>query len=196
MHKLCFDPAHHKLWSVAACLFLKNLLTKSQAPIKARSKRSGRTFPTPESVFSATKRDRRAIKHSLILSKVQKSSDKSSSKKRRRPSKKLVATLESLANALPDITEQSDAQRRSAGKSSAVKTIKTKPGASKKKAKIVREERERFGKNLAALSQAVSAAAAAPQSEPGAVKDGPATPKNETWEALRRHLQSTVGNTG
>jgi hypothetical protein len=107
----------------------------------------------------------------------------------------LVANLESLADALPDVTEQSEAQRRSAGKGSIVKSIKIKPGASKKKAKIVKEERERFGKNLAVLSQAVSDAAISSQSQSGSVQEGPVA-KNNTWAVLRQHLQNTVGNTG
>jgi hypothetical protein len=92
------------------------------------------------------------------------------------------------------VSAPSDAQRRSERLAPSVKSLKSKPGASKKKAKIIKEERERFGKNLAVLSQTSSA-----PSDPNvdSVKGSIATPStNGAWAVLRRHLENTVGNTG
>lgn len=111
--------------------------------------------------FLNTKADKRLIKHSTLISKIEKSAvasgQKKKSLKRRRPNKKLVATLESLGDALDDIVaqggmggqEDDDAQLR-AGKVRH-KSLKSKPGALKKKERIVRGEMERFGRSLAQL---------------------------------------------
>jgi len=78
-----------------------------------------------------------------------------------------------------------------------MKSLKSKPGASKKKAKIVKEERERFGKNLAVLSQTGSVLVASSGPNIDSVNGRKATTStNETWAVLRRHLENTVGNTG
>lgn len=118
--------------------------------------------------FIDSKRDKRLIKHSSFLSRVAKSSGKSGSgiKKRRRPSKKLVTTLESLGDALGDI--QADIEEEDAGAMDAEqarqgkvrhKSLKSRPGALKRKEKLVKGEMERFGRSLAQLANISTAAA-------------------------------------
>ncbi|KAK4465542.1 ribosome biogenesis protein SLX9-domain-containing protein [Cladorrhinum samala] len=106
--------------------------------------------------FINSKRDKRAIKHSAFVSRIGSAVSKPGGKnsKRRRPSKKLVATLESLGDALDDITEQiahEDAQRPEDGKVRH-RSLKSRPGALKRKEKVVKGEMERFGRNLAQLA--------------------------------------------
>ncbi|EAQ92931.1 hypothetical protein CHGG_01166 [Chaetomium globosum CBS 148.51] len=116
--------------------------------------------------FIDSKRDKRLIKHSSFLSRVAKSSGKATTKKRRRPSKKLVTTLESLGDALEDI--QADIEEEDAGAMDAEqarqgkvrhKSLKSRPGALKRKERLVKGEMERFGRSLAQLAN-ISAAAA------------------------------------
>lgn len=106
--------------------------------------------------FIDTKRDKRLIKHSALLSKIEKSAARTKTlKRRRRPNKKLVATLESLGDALDDIVAEgggiSGGEQERAGKVRH-KSLKSRPGALKKKEKIVKGEMERFGKSLAQLA--------------------------------------------
>ncbi|KAL2271424.1 hypothetical protein VTJ83DRAFT_795 [Remersonia thermophila] len=140
--------------------------------------------------FINSKRDKRLIKHSAFVSKVAESASVAGSKgkgksksksggvskssgpakKRRRPSKKLVATLESLEDALDDIRAEMaddeasgrvmDAEQARQGKVRH-KSLKTRPGALKKKEKLVKGEIERFRVNLAQLANISSASAAA-----------------------------------
>ena len=53
-----------------------------------------------ESLFAASKKDKRRIKHAQLMSKVTKA--RTRNPRRRRPTKKLVTTLDALADALPD----------------------------------------------------------------------------------------------
>lgn len=74
--------------------------------------------------------------------------------KRRRPNKKLVTTLEGLADALPDVEDLvngTGSGGKGGRKGPAAKSLKSKPGAMKRKEKLERGERERFGKNLAVI---------------------------------------------
>ncbi|TAQ87295.1 hypothetical protein B7494_g4396 [Chlorociboria aeruginascens] len=111
------------------------------------------------SAFTATKKDKRTIKHSTLISRIEKSHKKPL--KRRRPNKKLVATLESLADALPEVEEKEEGGE---GKIKH-KSLKSRPGAMKKREKLERMERERFGKNMAIL-------ATGPESERGKLVEG------------------------
>jgi hypothetical protein len=97
--------------------------------------------------FINSKKDKRTIKHSAFMNRIAKAQKKPL--KRRRANKKLVTTMESLADALPDIEDMigGDGQE---GKIK-MKSLKSKPGALKKKVKVERMERERFGKNMAQI---------------------------------------------
>ncbi|KAL2072633.1 hypothetical protein VTL71DRAFT_11976 [Oculimacula yallundae] len=105
----------------------------------------------PSSSFSNTKKDKRVIKSSSFLNRIEKSQQKPL--KRRRPSKKLVTTLESLADALPDVESlvQGGREGGAAGKKMEMKSLKSKPGARKRKEKLEAMERERFGRNMAVI---------------------------------------------
>lgn len=67
------------------------------------------------------------------------------------------------------------------------KSLGSKPGVRKKRERIEREEKERFGKNLAVLSMA----------RPGNVEGGGATSgTSNRWAALRAHLNSSMAEQG
>ncbi|KAJ4326989.1 hypothetical protein N0V84_002602 [Fusarium piperis] len=97
--------------------------------------------------FLSTKRDKRIIKHSSFVSRIASSSRVSKANKRRRPSKKLAATLDSLADALPELDDD-------AGQPGKIKhkSLRSKKGALKKKEMVVKGEMERFGVSMARLT--------------------------------------------
>jgi len=128
------------------------------------------------------------MKHSLLMSKVQKSQAKP---KRRRPNKKLVANLKSLADALPDADanddESNDAEVESGDQVVGQarirqKSLKSRPGALKRREKVEREERERFGKNMAQLAGGAVR---------GSAEDGGQEARGR-WEALRGFIGATL----
>ncbi|KAF2868608.1 ribosome biogenesis protein SLX9-domain-containing protein, partial [Massariosphaeria phaeospora] len=137
-------------------------------------------LPTSSSTpsFASSKKDKRTIKHSSFVSKIEKPA--SSTAKRRRPSKKLVADLESLANALPSFGDDDGA---GAGDGDGVvvvgqakiqrKSLKSRPGATKRLEKLEREERARFQKNLGLMAAGESSV-------------------QDRWKALRNHVKSTM----
>lgn len=109
--------------------------------------------------------------------------------KRRRPSKKLVATLDSLADALPD-AEQQD-QSETAGQAHVIKhrTLKNRPGAMKRKEKMEQLERDRFMKNMSQMSTVNTV-----ESNPAAAASD-AAESNSTasrWAALRGFISQTM----
>lgn len=135
--------------------------------------------------FRTTKKDKRVIKHASFVSKIQKSSAKPH--KRRRPSKKLVANLESLAEALPEPdTRTNDAS----GQVNIIKhkTLPHKPGALKRKEKMEKLERERFAKNMAQMASVQSTPAAAAPVEANAAQDA----TSNRWAALRSFISQTM----
>ncbi|KAI5309648.1 hypothetical protein KEM55_002744 [Ascosphaera atra] len=121
--------------------------------------------------FRTNKKDKRTIKHETFLARIEKSRKKKL--KRRRPSKKLVTNLDSLADALPGSDDDEDTDMDGsprakkaqgldaggAGQSNIIKqkSLKHKPGALKKKEKIDARERDRFQRNLAQMSSALKA---------------------------------------
>ncbi|KAK4224791.1 ribosome biogenesis protein SLX9-domain-containing protein [Podospora fimiseda] len=152
--------------------------------------------------FINSKRDKRTIKHSAFVSKISSSSSitKRKTLKGRRPNKKLVTTLNSLGDALDDITQEiaeEDAEKPEEGKVRH-KSLKSKPGALKKKEKVIKSELERFGRNLAQLA-AVSEEKKEEMKmvvekeektqQPQAV---PAAATSNRWAALRGFIASTM----
>ncbi|GAD93924.1 conserved hypothetical protein [Paecilomyces variotii No. 5] len=125
-----------------------------QTPAKKAASGRGVLF---EDEFRTTKKDKRTIKHSTFVSKIEKTNSKPS--KRRRASKKLVANLDSLADALPDAEETE--QNGGNGQVNIIKhkTLRTRPGAMKRKEKLEKVERDRFVKNMAQLAGVEAAAA-------------------------------------
>jgi hypothetical protein len=127
-----------------------------QAPIKSILKKPQTSSNNASDFhFSTSKKDKRRMKHSLLVSKITKSA--TPKPRRRRPNKKLVTTLESLADALPlddDQPSASIAGRRPQDQVNIIKrkSIKSRPGAMKRREKLERGERDRFAKNMAQMT--------------------------------------------
>ncbi|KAB5580117.1 ribosome biogenesis protein SLX9-domain-containing protein [Coniochaeta sp. 2T2.1] len=149
--------------------------------------------------FLDNKRDKRLIKHSALLSKIEKSATKKKELKRRRPNKKLVATLESLGDALDDIVVESREEQQAKEGRVKHKSLKSRPGALKKKEKIVKGEMERFGRSLAQLAAVPSVAGDMEVEETGEKKEEgekgtqqqPVSTANR-WAALRGFISATM----
>jgi hypothetical protein len=134
--------------------------------------------------FLNTKKDKRTIKHSTFLNRIEKGNKKAL--KRRRPSKKLVTTLESLADALPDMDMEGGAEGVEIdGAKIRHKSMKSRPGALKRREKLERMERERFSKNMA---QMAAGSVAAPTVGDGTPQSGTAS----RWAALRGFISQTM----
>lgn len=103
--------------------------------------------------FISSKRDKRIIKSNSFLSRIEKNANKKPLK-RRRPNKKLVANLESLADALPDVDELPKAGDGEMGKRVKMTSLTSGKGLMKRRAKVEGKERERFGKNMGVLMAA------------------------------------------
>jgi Ribosome biogenesis protein SLX9 len=135
--------------------------------------------------FASTKKDKRLIKHSHLISRIQKSAP--GAKKRRRPAKKLLANLESLADALPDAGDNEgvivgDAIIRQ-------KSSKSRPGALKRKEKTDRVERERFEKNMAQMAAQPKTSGSNGDATDKVV---PPTSTTSRWAALRGFVSQTI----
>ncbi|KAF1914391.1 ribosome biogenesis protein SLX9-domain-containing protein [Ampelomyces quisqualis] len=154
---------------------------KKRTPTRAKLARAARpaaTLPQPESpndsLFPASKKDKQKIKHSSFVSKIEKSSSKS--QKRRRPNKKLVANLESLADALSGLDDTgADGKVETSQAKVQHKSLKSRPGAMKRKEKLEKQEKERFNQNLVQLASTTQ---------------GRAIP--DRWAALKNHVQNTM----
>lgn len=143
--------------------------------------------------FRTSKKDKRTIKHSSFISKIEKNSKKAPQK--RRASKKL-ATLDSLADALPDAdTEEQQQDPNSQVNIIKQKTLKHKPGAEKRRQNLEKLERDRFARNMAQMTAMdTTQEAAAPTTTEGASS----TATEETngtanrWAALRSFISQTM----
>ncbi|KFY15339.1 hypothetical protein V492_02054 [Pseudogymnoascus sp. VKM F-4246] len=172
---------------------------KKRSSIRAKVSRSGSGMMTrpanyqPSESFGAgvsddflnTKKDKRTIKHSAFVNRIEKANTKTL--KRRRPSKKLVATLESLADALPDFDDDGNGETVVGDARIKHRSLKSRPGATKRREKLEKMERERFGKNMAQLS-ATSDAMPAVEGEAPA----PAAATANKWAALRGFISQTL----
>ena len=139
------------------------------------------TSTSDTSLFPSSKKDKRTIKHSVFVNKIEKASSKS--KKRRRPNKKLVATLESLADALPEMDDGKEQNKSVVGQARVRhKSLKSRPGAMKRKEKLGKMERERFGMNLAQMVGSTQAQVH--------VSDNSAV--GSRWAALKTFVESTA----
>ncbi|KAF9728983.1 hypothetical protein PMIN06_010433 [Paraphaeosphaeria minitans] len=159
---------------------------RKRTSARAKSSRAARpqiTLPTPtddDALFSSSKKDKRTTRHSDFVSKIEKSSSKI--QKRRRPNKKLVTNLESLADALSGL-EQGDGNGEVVVGQAKIqrKSLKSRPGAMKKKEKLEKLEKERFNMNLAQMAT-TSTASSATGSKPAA----------DRWAALKNHVKNTA----
>ncbi|KAL4722064.1 hypothetical protein ACLX1H_010834 [Fusarium chlamydosporum] len=137
--------------------------------------------------FLSSKRDKRLIKHSSFVSRIQ-SARISKSAKRRRPSKKLATTLDSLADALPEL-EEADAEQQGKIRH---KSLKSKKGALKRKERVVKGEMERFGVSMARLTAQDGNAAQQDEKMGGEEKKDAPAPTANRWAALRGYISSTM----
>lgn len=164
--------------------------------------------PRPDAVdttdsFINSKKDKRLVKHSSFVSRIEKSGVQKKTLKRRRPGNKLVANLESLADALPDLLEggetEAGLQQLREGKIRH-KSLKSRKGALKRKEKIVKGEVERFGVNMARLNAVPQQTSGAMEVEEGTASDvhgqGAAAPASATtssrFAALRGFISATM----
>ena len=155
------------------------------------------TGATVSDSFINSKKDKRTIKHSSFVHRIEKAHKKPL--KRRRPSKKLVANLESLGDVLGDIEVAKEEGGLGVGEGKIKqKTLKVGPGALKRKVKVERMERERFGQNMAQLmgseqqqhigSDTMVAGPAGQSTEPV----GATSSTGSRWAALRGFIAQTM----
>ena len=114
------------------------------------------------------------MKHARLMSKVTKAT--TSKPRRRRPNNKLVTTLDALASALPDNEEVGGSDARDQVNIIKRKSMKSRPGALKRREKLDKGERDRFTKNMAQM--------ATTKSQTGDTSD--------KWAALRVFVSQTL----
>ncbi|EXJ63625.1 uncharacterized protein A1O5_11386 [Cladophialophora psammophila CBS 110553] len=161
--------------------------------------------PEAEPLFASSKKDKRRIKHAELMNKVTKSAAKKP--RRRRPNNKLVTALDALAAALPDDNELENNGTRATGMSTGNqppdqvniirrRSMKSRPGAMKRREKVDKGERDRFAKNMAQLATPRSLNEAAAQTSRdtanGAGKTVPIPSTSERWAALRGFISQTL----
>ena len=118
--------------------------------------------------------------------------------KRRRPNKKLVTSLEGLAEALPNLRDIEDLKRSGAGNGKIKqKSMRSRPGATKRRERLERMERERFGKNMAQLvagSAQENTNSATKRMQVEGAEDAQAQPNSTSrrWAALRGFISQTI----
>ncbi|MCJ1432026.1 hypothetical protein MMC27_001382 [Xylographa pallens] len=171
---------------------------KKRIPSHARvSRRSAKrpshsttNYPSNDDTFKSTKEDKRRIKHSTLISRIEKANTRV--KKRRRPSKKLIANLESLVDALPEAGSAGPNEVAVGDAWIRQRSLKSKPGALKKKDKLEKLEMERFSKNMAQMAHVTGDGSRhGPRADALEVK-GRATDGSQRWAALRGFIQSTM----
>ncbi|KIW96680.1 uncharacterized protein Z519_02071 [Cladophialophora bantiana CBS 173.52] len=157
--------------------------------------------PKAESLFASSKKDKRRIKHAELMNKITKSAAKKP--RRRRPNKKLATALDTLAAALPDDNELENNGARVTGNQPQDqiniikrKSMKSRPGAMKRREKLDNGERNRFAKNMAqlvtprSLNEAVLQTPKDTANGPGKTVSIPST--SERWAALRGFIFQTL----
>ena len=127
------------------------------------------------------------MKHSALVSRIEKST--STAKKRRRPSRKLVTSLENLVETLPEAAPADDNKALEAARARQRK-LKSKPGALKRKAKMESLERDRFNKNLAQMVDHRDGTQGARSFSEGQEMREAKT--STRWAALRSFIQQTM----
>ncbi|RDW68567.1 hypothetical protein BP5796_09224 [Coleophoma crateriformis] len=165
-----------------------NPTSKTGSGLIARPANTHREGAVISDSFVNSKKDKRTIKHSAFVNRIEKAQKKPL--KRRRPNKKLVTTLEGLADALPDMEDLVDGEDRVEGGKIKMKGMKSRPGATKRREKLERMERERFGKNMAQLSAGSVAPLATESTVSGSATASSAT--SSRWAALRGFISQTL----
>ena len=159
--------------------------------MKAKAKSAGRPAQSGPfgDDFRTSKRDKRQIRHATLMSKIAKNSTKNP--KRRRASKKLVANLESLADALPDAADDS---HDAVSQVNVIKqnTLRHKPGAMKRREKLEKIERDRFARNMAQMSALPSQSGPPAETTTTTTTTTDANPTANRWSALRNFISQTM----
>jgi Ribosome biogenesis protein SLX9 len=164
---------------------LKSILKQTSQPSSFSSKPADSHFPT-------SKRHKRHIKHAQLVSKIVKQNTKS---KRRRPSKKLVASLDSLADALPDNENRSKvAGKRPEDQVNIIKrkSLRSRPGALKRKQKLDNDERARFARNMAQMANVKETTGTPDEADGGAQRASSSNGVSCRWAALRSFIAQTL----
>ncbi|KAK7908001.1 hypothetical protein PG985_015304 [Apiospora marii] len=182
------------------------LAAKANGPEPYAPRKAPRPDAAPVSdSFISSKKDKRLVKHSSFVTRIQKANKKPL--KRRRPGKKLVTDLDSLKTALPDLLEdgvtEEGLKQLKEGKVR-LKSLRSRKGALKRKEKLVKSELERFQGNMAQLN----AMRASEQDDAAVQKQAtnqntPSTQQSQAtssssssmpnrWAALRGFISSTM----
>ena len=159
----------------------------------ALNKPSSSSSRSSSSLFRTAKKDKRQIKHAVLMGSVTQAS--STPRRHRRPNKKLVATLDSLAAALPE--EEVPGKREISGCKIADRvniirrtSIKSRPGAMKRRQKLDQGERERFAKNMVQMAVSKAPVETGSTSQNGGTSMRATT--SERWAALRGFISQTL----
>ncbi|UKZ79832.1 hypothetical protein TrVFT333_007595 [Trichoderma virens FT-333] len=167
-----------------------------------------KTFRTNASTtdsFLSSKRDKRTIKHSSFVSRISSTARISKSAKPRRRAKKnaTLSSLDSLADALPELADGEGAAEVLDGKIKH-QSLRSKKGALKRKERLLKGEMARFGVSMAQLSHlpAQQQQNAIPQPEKsslpplpissGTATSAPAPAASNRWAALRGYISATM----
>ncbi len=151
-----------------------------------------------------TKAHRRHVKHATLISRLQRTAVDSRVKKRRRPSQKLATDLAALGDALPESLETTLKAHGGFGNAGKItrRSLRSRPGAMKRKEKLMMAERARFDKNLALLAfgpgkTSVGELEVSSQTneDQNTLSVGPleSTKRNKArWTAIREHISRTM----
>ncbi|KAK8049597.1 hypothetical protein PG994_011327 [Apiospora phragmitis] len=186
----------------------RSLRAKLAAKANGPEPYAPRKAPRPDSApvsdeFISSKKDKRLVKHSSFVSRIQKANKKPL--KRRRPGKKLVTDLDSLKKALPDLLEDGPTEeglkQLKEGKVR-LKSLRSRKGALKRKEKLVKSELERFQGNMAQLNTMRASGQDTMAMEQAAGQDAATSTQSQTttgsgnmpnrWAALRGFISSTM----
>ena len=140
-------------------------------------------------LFKTTKKDKRIIKRSILLSRIAKNSQPPDKKRRR--SKSLGVSLSSLVDALPE-TDEKDETNTPAGTVAKIKhrSLKSRPGAMKRKESLIQSELERFNRNLVQMINLSQDRGS--EIDGGAESNSAQDGTRKRWEAIRGFLQQTM----
>ncbi len=148
--------------------------------------------------FLSNKRDKRLMKHSAFMSRVADSGVSKKGKNKRTGrgrSQKLSTTMDSLADALPELEDGEGGLEALQGKIRH-KSLRSKKGALKRKEQVVKGEMERFGVSMAQLAK-TSQTKTPTQAAPSKTADEPSANASTAgvsnrWAALRGYISSTM----
>ena len=102
--------------------------------------------------MGSSKKEKQQNRHAAFKSRIEKRHATTSAKKRRRPSKKLVADLQSLADALPYAECRGEAVTRFNETKISIKSILGKPGSLRRTTQLAKIEKGRFDQNMAYMA--------------------------------------------